>query len=50
MDPELVLGAIQTIFGILAVAIAAVQLVQQWPRHVIKVNLVLQYSVVLVKE
>jgi len=41
MNPEIVLGVIQTTFGILAVAIAAVQLVQQWPRHIVKVNIVL---------
>jgi len=32
MDPELVLGTIQTGFSILAVAIAAVQRLQKWPR------------------
>lgn len=37
MDPELLLGAIQTIFAILAVMIAAVQLLQQWPRHEVSV-------------
>lgn len=32
MDAELVLSTIQTVFTILAVGIATVQLLQQWPR------------------
>lgn len=32
MDPELVFGAIQTVLSILTVAIAPVQLFQQWHR------------------
>jgi hypothetical protein len=39
MDAGLVLGAIQTIFAILGVGIAAVQLLQQWPRPRIMVCL-----------
>lgn len=39
MDPELLLAAIQTIFAILAVIIAAVQLLQQWPRRDIEVSI-----------
>jgi hypothetical protein len=37
MDPELVLGTIQTVVGIFALGIAAVQLFQQWPRRLINV-------------
>jgi hypothetical protein len=39
MDAELVLGTIQTLFSILAVGIAAVQLLQQWPRPHVMVSL-----------
>jgi hypothetical protein len=39
MNPELVLGIIQTVFSILAVAIAAAQLLQQWPRSRVEVRL-----------
>jgi hypothetical protein len=39
MDPEILLGTIQTIVGILAVGIAAVQLFQQWPRRLMRVNI-----------
>jgi hypothetical protein len=38
MDPEILPGTIQTVVGILAVGIAAVQLFQQWPRRLIKVS------------
>jgi hypothetical protein len=38
MDPELVLSSVQTVFAILAVGIAAVQLLQQWPRPNILVS------------
>jgi len=38
MDPELVLGTIQTVVGILAFGVAAVQLFQQWPRRMIRVG------------
>jgi hypothetical protein len=40
MDPEILLGTIQTAVGTLAVGIAAVQLFQQWPRRMIKVSIV----------
>jgi hypothetical protein len=39
MDAGLVLGAVQTVFSVLAVGIAAIQLRQQWPRSRIVVSL-----------
>lgn len=40
MDAELVLGTIQTIVGIFAMGIAAVQLFQQWPQRIVRVGCV----------
>jgi hypothetical protein len=44
MDPELVLGTIQTIVGFLTMGIAAIQLSKQWPRHIVKVTIALTKS------
>jgi hypothetical protein len=43
MNPELVLGTIQSVLAMLGVGIAAVQLFQQWPRRQTQVRMVCPY-------
>jgi hypothetical protein len=44
MDVEVFLGTIQTIFAILGVGIAAIQLLQQWPRPHVMVSLLQTFT------
>lgn len=43
MDPTIIFNTIQTVFNILGVFIAAIQLHRQWPRHDIGVSISVEY-------